>query len=828
MAQSNRIVGVHSVQLTSGDDGMTVHLALVAPKEHSCHEIDLLVRIARDDDSSRATLLKDLSRIDTQWQRAALGELGDEVIAMAPTELSSLRPDTEVAIQEYRDRLYLRFRMSRTIPAGDTVKLSIGPLAYEDSDADDPLRASAVVIGHVVSPIRVADFDVIASSGPIGLLVLLRSVGLEGDAATRRVRIQALRSQEGFLNALEKSVRGELEHGRNANRDELATAARLRVFSLLDSASFGRFVPLVLASGHRKELAVSLGKVLTRLQKEDPFSWEALSFLVPADEPPDPVLAVLGAGVEDMKAEDIIVLLDAIQAGQSGHPESTQTFLEATGAGWLQGASGWDDKTLKRVLRILEKRQVASAVVGFFGDRAWDRLGRLYPGDKLFQLAKKMTEKAIPVQLVRIMGDSDPARREFAFDLVVERHRVSRPVVTAELARLGHPLAQLDPPEDPADPDAKEWPMTLQGLYLASYAAPYVEEAERVLYLRRLGKRGSCYDPLQRGRIEVHPRLGYPVQMWARCRAEGAYELLQSGESDAAVALLESAVNDAGDDPEVRRWVMPVMLGKVRQLVADGQLLEARRMLGRIDPDNQHGGARSLLRQIETLRQPKVERSRKHALLLKIFAVFLMVLGVGATVGQWISLRRTTRFVSDLSEEKPRAFRVGNRSYLVTDHALLVRRGMVRRLIPWAEIREVCRVPPSTGMGEGLLFWYTSGDGFLVSVGRLRESGAFIDAVQRYLKELSVPLVEAESMDDVATAENQFMMRALLKRDRLRAVAQAIGLGLGVLATVFVWFVYTDVEFISLGQWGQAIAVGLGISLTSLSAIDVLIPLSKA
>ena len=82
-------------------------------------------------------------------------------------------------------------------------------------------------------------------------------------------------------------------------------------------------------------------------------------------------------------------------------------------------------------------------------------------------------------------------------------------------------------------------------------------------------------------------------------------------------------------------------------------------------------------------------------------------------------------------------------------------------------------------------------------------------------------------MDDVATAENQFMMRALMKRDRMRSIAQAIGLGLGVLATVFVWFAYTDVATISFGQWGQAIAVGLGASLTSLSAIDILIPLSK-
>jgi hypothetical protein len=827
MAQSNRVVDIHSVHMTSGDDGMTVHLEVVAPREHSCHEIDLLVRIARDGDSSRATLLKDLSRLDTQWQRAVLGELSDETITMAPTELSSMRPDKEVAIQEYRDRLYLRFRMSQSISAGDRLKLSIGPLAYEDSGEDNPLQASAMAIGYVLSPIHVADFDAIASSGPIGLLALLRSVGLEGDAATRRVRIQALRSQEGFPNALKKSVRGELLEGHNANLNELATAARLRVFALLDSASFGRFVPLVLSSPHRKGLAVPLGRIWTKLQREDPFSWEAMSFLVPANDPIDSVLAVLGAGVEDMKEEDVIGLLDATQAHQSFPPDSTQVFLEAAGVAWLQGASNWDDQTFKRVLGILEERQVASAVVGFFGDRVWDRLGRLFPGDDLFQLAKTMTEKTMPVQLVRAMGDSDLARREFAFDLVVDRQKVSRGVVTAELARLGHPLAQFDPPEESTDPYAKEWPLTLQGLYLAPLAHPYVEEAERVLYLRRLGKRGSCYDPLQRGRIEVHPRLGYPVQMWARCRAEGAHELLLSGETDAAVTLLESAVTDAGDDPEVRRWVMPVMLGKVRQFVADGQLLEARRMLGRIDPENQHGGARSLLHQIETLRQPKVERSRKHALLLKIFAIFLMVLGVGATIGRWLALRRATRFVNDLSEDKPLEFRSGHRSYLVTDHALLVRRGMVRRLIPWAEIREVCRVPPSTGIGEGLLFWFTSGDGFLVSVGRLSDSGTFIEAVHRYLQELSVPLVEAESMDDVATAENQFMMRALMKRDRMRSIAQAIGLGLGVLATVFVWFAYTDVATISFGQWGQAIAVGLGASLTSLSAIDILIPLSK-
>jgi len=817
-AKTAPVAHVQSATLSSDDEGLTVQLVVSAPSTHSCDELDVLVRLSRENKKS-TSMLDVFASLDTQWQHISLEDGDEDDVMVGMTELSPIRPTVDVLVQQRSEELFIRYRSARTIEAGSQQTISIGPLAYADDNKENPLTPTAVVIGHVASPLTNADIESFVQGGPLGILVLLRTVGLEGKESTRRVRAEEFSENAEFVGSLQKSLKSALLKG--ADPTPLATAVRLRVLGLIDPDAYVQSVVPFLKSSHTPASSQALGALLEQVRDNDPFGWEALAFVLPSENAEDPMVAVMGAAVDRLPPNDVaqlMVRIDGLEKTQSG---KGWRFASTAGGSWLRGMEKWTDEELGAVLDRMIRWRVSSVVLGFFSDGHWkDWTGRFSREERL-KRAIALTQASMPLELVRLMGDVDSKRRTFAHDVVVAGGASASKVVRSELERLGHPLASKDKVGLPQQASV------LQGQYLAPFAEPYIDEAQRVLSLRTLGKQGSCYDPLLRGRTEVHPALAYPPRLWARCRAEGANELLQSGQVDRALKLIQQAVADAPNDAEVVRWLRPVQMGKLRQLVGEGKVAKAQEYAMKLDPKREQREIQTILEQLSALGAPIKIRTERVSLLRLIFASFLMVLGVFGFAGRTWSIRRSMAFARTLSEDEPTDFRSSGRRIVITDHAMLIQRGLGYRLVPWAETRLVCRVPASGGRSEGLMFWFASGDGFFMRTSGLSDASAVVELSGTYLKQAGVHIQELESDDAEMTAENEYMVDLLTRRNRVRVIGQAIAIGIGVVGTVLAMFADTAGTDIALSQWLQAIGIGLGGGLAAWVAVDILIPMSR-
>jgi hypothetical protein len=209
--------------------------------------------------------------------------------------------------------------------------------------------------------------------------------------------------------------------------------------------------------------------------------------------------------------------------------------------------------------------------------------------------------------------------------------------------------------------------------------------------------------------------------------------------------------------------------------------------------------------------------------------IIFMVIGFGARLVNWMNRYRSVRDFRLLAEEVPLELSgPSGRNFLIADQAMLVRRRFTHWMIPWAELREVFKVPGDGKSEGGLLFWRRSGEAYFVSVDSCNDFDALIETVRRFVEEAGVPFTATHSDEQSEAAANFLIVRRLNVTESRRLFVQRLGLLLGVSSAIAL-----SVGDVGSGLTGTplillASGIGLGLALVVMAITNALLPLTRA
>lgn len=848
--------------------GLTVTVTVQAPPERGASHVDLLVRLAPSALEDQVSPLDDMMAGADAWTEVPWALLepdssGEQHVTLAPLDEAPGMPGKAVLMTRRGARLFLRTVVATPLAAGESRQVEVTVPGMGEA-ALAARHVSPMVLGYVVDNLQAEDYGALASAGAVGMSVLLRSAGLDGEPERRTARTALLRQRGAELS---KALRSVVEQAW-AVTDPAALAEHPHPFGIaaavwtLAEIAPGVWTDLavaVVASGGAEVWSAAFEAAVTAAEADDPLLLASAMDVLPGKGDGRAAVRLVGVSAANVTAPnnaELLPQLDAVVETEA-QARAAQALLSAAGAATLYRCETWPVAQLEKALQALAKWKVPAALQAWFPappevgpiGTLVNRLGR----DALVAAGQRLVATETPDTVLAALGSRDALTRSVAARIVGG----AGPTTAQKVFEL---LAQAEYLPDGAI-TATSRPLTelvarLQGLLLTPLMWQYRDAAER-LRLRD----GDCLAQLEAARKAIHPQLRLPEPLYAECQALRAADLLRRSRLEEAVAMAEAVHARAPDVPRVAEEWVRIMCARARQLQDSGELDAAATQLMTVDPKSEHPQVRALLADIEVARgRAALERGERDAAeqhfdaarkldptlrfnvdpmadprvgnrqAMGAILVLLLVIGVGALLIRRVRRQRTLHAFSLIAEEEPLALSgPRGRRYLVADHGLLMLRPLGYRLVAWAELTAAYALGPPAGDGRALLLWLGAGDAFLIPASACARFDDMLTRAERYCGEARVPFIGPDAPPEAdVVQDNAQMAESLTRREGVRNGVRGGGLVIG--GVVAGWLLLAD-TFAGGGaatSAALALGIGLGILLVAVAAADALLPLGRA